>query len=464
MREGQTKLRRRIYNADEGGGAATTAANNVQHAMSLEGYYGFSVQVLQSLWMADECESNARCGGGGGGGYRHEGCGGASSDDAFAAASAADTTAAPHDPPGVASSRAGNSATSSAEVDRSERIQHGRVGDAHRELRHRRPSDEGRSHVDHRRMSMPPPTPAAASCDHYANSLAVARALEQFPGACPPRAQRAMPTTARTEERIVVVHRPPPSSACAETDPRCHSSRPDPSSRDVPPIARHADISAYSGADDAVLDGRHPSSASTYDDASGRLTNASIASMFSINSIRQLMESSSSSSGALRGGGEDRQNRPSSNNSNNNRETIESALSAEIRDLIRMAVPPPREELVGGNLAMDDMDVLVDREVGRFHKDSNMDYDRLSDLRFTDTSARWSSDSNGSTANRSKDSSSMDVSSNRSSSDNMSIRTSSTGGRNGYRDGSGTIQPLPVSGMEDSGDIASAELLLQLSR
>ena len=150
-----------------------------------------------------------------------------------------------------------------------------------------------------------------------------------------------------------------------------------------------------------------------------------LTSIFSSNSIRQIMESAHK-------GEIYRQE---------DRRTIESVLSAEIRDLMRMSAP--QLDLVG-NLAMDDMDVLMDKEVDRFHKDTMED--RVSDLRFTDVS-RWSSDSTEST-NNSKNSS-MDAS--MSSSDNMSVHTRlSCNKRSKYS-------------KQDSGDIASAELLLQLS-
>jgi hypothetical protein len=405
LREGQTKIRKKIY-TDEVATAAAAASPpaNIQQVISLEGYFGFSVQVLESLYKADENESVL---------YDENG-----NKNAISAA------AASLDPSNIAY---GNS-TPLAKVH--EQLQ------GHGNTYHEQHPSKKQPH--HQQMSAPMP---ATSSSTYLNSIAVARALEQFPGAGPP-AQQAIPT--RLEGRLMCPT--PRQRNFTSTEMPLGQSRLDPS---------HTNIASSIGICDAGLDdrgggGRYRPSSSSFGD--GRLTNMSIASMFSINSIRQLLESSSSDPR----GGEDR-HRPSSND----RETIESALSAEIRDLIRRAVPP-RDDLVGGNLAMDDMDVLVDRdEMDRFDKDAMMDYDRVSDLRFTDMSTRWSSDSTESTTNRSKNSS-MDASSTRSS-ENMSIHTSTSSCKK-RRSMNSTVQPRPVSGMEDSGDIASAELLLQLSR
>jgi hypothetical protein len=375
LREGQTQIRKKIYTDEcaaaafvgsaHGGGKPSSNDGSppahFQNVISSEGYFGFSVQVLETLYKAEENESAM---------YNEY-----EKDTTSVAATTLDS-----------SSAHGNSVA---------------MAKLFGQFQSQRT--------------------AAASSSKHVTSIAVARALEQFPGAAS-QAQQDAPT--QREQR------PMSSSQHYFTNAETARGRSvlDPSPQ--APIGHYSNMSSI-GIYEAGIDrggGEHRPSIED-----GRLTNMTLTSMFSINSLRQLLESAQQ--------GESYQ--PS------NRGTIESVLSAEIRDLIQMS--KPQLDLVG-NLAMDDMDVLVDKEVDRFHKDT-MD-DRVSDLRFTDMS-RWSSDSTEST-NHSKNSS-MDASTR--SSENMSIHTCPSCNKRSRS----SMRHCPLSEMKDGGDIASAELLLQLS-
>jgi hypothetical protein len=428
LREGQTKIRKKLYtNENEGAGAgeppvAPVWSNNtpssdeslpanVQPVISSEGYFGFSVQVLESLYKAEEIVSVAR------GEY------GESIPSADVTAAVADTVAATvaattenmwngyvHAPP-ASSSEYGDSIV---------------VAKAPERFPGRQPTHQEKQQGQEQQHQLIQ-TPLPDSSSAYVNSIAVARALEQFPGAAPPT-QQAAPTQQEqqpmspyqsrfakrdadaTETNMVLDQFP--GTARGQSQAYLHA-----------PVGRFTNMSSVRTSEVGNRGGGGVFRPSV---EGGRLTNMTLASMFSINSsIRQILDS------AHRG----------EIYRQADRGTIESMLSAEIRDLIRMSAP--QLDLVG-NLAMDDMDVHMDKEVDRFLKDTMEE--RVSDLRFTDVT-RWSSYDTEFT-NNSKNSL-MDTST--SSSDNMSVHTSH-----------GCNKRSKYS-TQDSGDIASAELLLQLS-
>jgi len=168
----------------------------------------------------------------------------------------------------------------------------------------------------------------------------------------------------------------------------------------------------------------------------GRLTNMSLASMFSIQSLRRLLESARND-----------------HYRQADRGTIESTLSAEIRDLIQLSAPQLEQ---ADNLPMEDAEPHVGREVESFYGEME---DRVSELRFTDVS-RWSAVGEAEHKPRLTDStehtkfsktSSMDASM-RSSTTEESVHSSSDFKRSKYN-----------THRHSGGDIASAELLLRLS-
>jgi len=169
----------------------------------------------------------------------------------------------------------------------------------------------------------------------------------------------------------------------------------------------------------------------------GRLTNMSLASMFSIQSLRRLLESA----------------RNDHYRQAADRGTIESTLSAEIRDLIQLSASQLEQV---DNLPMEDTEPHVGREVDSFYGEME---DRVSELRFTDVS-RWSAFGEAEYKPRLTDSSeltnfsktsSMDASM-RSSTTEESVRSSPYCKRSKYN-----------THRHSGGDIASAELLLRLS-
>ena len=402
LREGQTKIREKLYmdESEAAGGPPTAPAgsnyapssDDFQRVKSSDGYFGFSVQVLESLYKAEENEPVA---------YGEYGDSIFFADVTAAASATTDNMGNGYvDAPPISSSEYGNSIVMAKALERFP----GR----------RRTHQEQQHGQEQQHQLMPPPLPASSSA--YVNSIAVARALEQFPGAqqehqpmSPPQPRFAKRDADPIEMAMALYQYPGTARGQSQADLQAL-------------VGRFTNVSSVRTSElgnGGEGGGVRPSV------EGGRLTNMTLTSIFSSNSIRQIMESAHK--------GEIYRQK--------DRRTIESVLSAEIRDLMRMSAP--QLDLVG-NLAMDDMDVLMDKEVDRFHKDTMED--RVSDLRFTDFS-RWSSDSTDSTNNSKK--SSMDAS--MSSSDNMSVHTRlSCNKRSKYS-------------KQDSGDIASAELLLQLS-
>ena len=159
--------------------------------------------------------------------------------------------------------------------------------------------------------------------------------------------------------------------------------------------------------------------------------------MFSIQSLRRLLESA----------------RNDHYRQAADRDTIESTLSAEIRDLIQLSAPQLEQV---DNLPMEDTETHVGRDVDSFYGEME---DRVSELRFTDVS-RWSAVGEAEYKPRLTDSSehtnfsktsSMDASM-RSSTTEDSVRSSPDCKRSKYN-----------THRHSGGDIASAELLLRLS-
>jgi hypothetical protein len=408
LREGQTKIRKKLYmKENEAAGeppVAPAGSNNTpssdeslsanfQRVKSSEGYFVFSVQVLESLYKAEKNESVA---------YGEYGEIIPSAKVTAAAAATTDNMGNGH-VHAASSSEYGNSIVRAKALEQFPGL---------------------RLTQEQKHQLMQPPLPASSSA--YVNSIAVARALEQFPGAAPP-AQQAAPS----QQEQQPMSPPQPRFAKRDADPiemvmaldQCLGTARGKSQADLQAqVGRFTNVSSVRTSEFGNGGGGGVFRTSV---EGGRLTNMTLASMFSINSIRQMLESAHKGESYRQA----------------DRGTIESVLSAEIRDLYRMSAP--QIDLVG-NLPMEGMDVLMDKEVDRFHKDTMED--RGSDLRFTDVS-RWSSDSTEST-NNSKNSS-MDAS--MSSSDNISVHTSlSCNKRSKYS-------------TQDSGDIASAELLLHLS-
>ena len=132
---------------------------------------------------------------------------------------------------------------------------------------------------------------------------------------------------------------------------------------------------------------------------------------------------------------------------------MESMLSAEIRDLIKMSAPQLEQ---AGNLAMEDSESHVGREVDSFYNEME---DRVSDLRFTDVS-RSSAVGEAEQKPRLTDStelshvskfSSMEASVKSGATEDMTIHSSPDSKRSKHNT------------QRHSADIASAELLLRLS-
>ena len=174
LREGQTKIRKKLYmgESEAAGGPPTAPAGsnyapssdeslpaNFQRVKSSEGYSGFSVQVLESLYKAEENEPVA--------------CGEYGDSISFADVTAAASATTDNmgngyvDAPPISSSEYGNSIAMAKALERFP----GR----------RRTHQEQQHGQEQQHQLMPPPLPASSSA--YVNSIAVARALEQFPGA-----------------------------------------------------------------------------------------------------------------------------------------------------------------------------------------------------------------------------------------------------------------------------------------
>ena len=174
LREGQTKIRKKLYmdESKAAGGPPTAPAGsnyapssdeslpaNFQRVKSSEGYFGFSVQVLESLYKAEENEPVA---------YGEYGESIPSADVTAAASATTDNMGNSYvDAPPISSSEHGNSMVMAKALERFP----GR----------RRTHQEQQHGQEQQHQLMPPPLPASSSA--YVNSIAVARALEQFPGA-----------------------------------------------------------------------------------------------------------------------------------------------------------------------------------------------------------------------------------------------------------------------------------------
>ena len=112
--------------------------------------------------------------------------------------------------------------------------------------------------------------------------------------------------------------------------------------------------------------GRFTGMSSTFRPSFGdyRLSGMSLASVFSINTLRQLIESTQSE-----------------NNSSEYRDTIQSVVNAEVMELFQKTMPQ-LEEIENGAMAEDDSD-HENREVDLFHEDPSAELD----FRLTDVSA-----------------------------------------------------------------------------
>ena len=179
LREGQTKIRKKLYNEEiEMARSSALDPDSSSHPshlhlqreveVSQEAYLGYSVQVLESLYIADENASDSSM----------------SSDNKMVVASAAAAAAIAnnigtdiaHPPPPTTPSQ-------SAVLNQIAMMK------ALEQFPGLRPAHQVQQHVQNQQHQlMPTPLPASA----YANSVAVARALEQFPGMAPPT-QQALP-------------------------------------------------------------------------------------------------------------------------------------------------------------------------------------------------------------------------------------------------------------------------------
>lgn len=362
LREGQTQIRKNIFR-DESAGlqsydmslisnlASTTSGTPIQREISELGYFGYSVQVLEAFYNADE----------------------------NAAQSSNPITTAPV-PSNTHSTHATSAAIASA------------------------------------------PAPAAYSNN---NSAAMAMALDQFPGAVPAAQVRPAPQTQMT-----------PLFLATQAQPQLDTSL---------ALMGHYANPSVRFSESGVGGGGRPSI--------GRLTNVSLASMISINSLRQLLESARHESYHTTPGWD------------GTRGSISSALSTEIRDLIRFTEP---QLIQVETMAMDD--IIQDYKDVVFAE--NYMRERVSELRFTDTSRDYGRVGGGGDHNvRYTDStdstiysraSLMDASMMTISAEEMS-HCSGPDGKRYHVPSSHQNQQRHRSSMNDSGDIASAELLLGLS-
>jgi hypothetical protein len=267
LREGQVDIRKKIYNADEANeadGAGTGAGDVVEmpnvHEMSPEGYFTYSVQVLQSLYH-----------------------GGRETELTSSEEASEDTLR-----------KMAEAATSSS----SDRPLPGHVGGAPR----------------------------------------VQRVPDRYPPDLPPNVgnyQFSVPTESPYQGDPSLLEAPIVDHPSLQG-----------------PIGRFTDVSMY----DRMTFGE-----GRFTEQGGRFTNMSLNSIFSINSLRQLIESAENG-----------------NFSSEDRATIESVANREVHEMIRMALPQLQEI---ESMGYDDVPNHEDTEV-----DLNYDggYDRVSELRFTE--------------------------------------------------------------------------------
>ena len=299
-------------------------------------------------------------------------------------------------------------------------------------------------------MTFPLPMPPALTSSAYVNNVSgLARALEQFSGVTP-MAQHVAPAKQQQQQQQQnqqqSMYPPQPRYAKRDLDPVAMArileqfpgtaqaySQVDPSLHHAP-NGRFVNMSPMRISEAGIGGGGGGGGGGFGEE---RLTNMSLASMFSIQSLRRLLESA----------------RNDHYRQAADRGTIESTLSAEIRDLIQLSAPQLEQV---DNLPMEDTEPHVGREVDSFYGEME---DRVSELRFTDVS-RWSAVGEAEYKPRLTDSSehtnfsktsSMDASM-RSSTTEESVRSSPDCKRSKYN-----------THRHSGGDIASAELLLRLS-
>lgn len=355
LREGQTQIRKNIYR-DETAGlqsydmslisnlSSTASGAPIQREISELGYFGYSVQVLEAFYSADE-----------------------------------------------------NAAQSSA------------------------------PNVPVVHSLTPTPNVAASSPAAYSNnSAAMAMALDQFPGAVP--APQVRPTQQNQVAPLFLAAQPQIDTPLALMGHHYTN-----------PSVRFSESGVAGGG------GGRPSV--------GRLTNVSLASMISINSLRQLLESARNES-----------YHPTPD-WDGTRGSISSALSTEIRDLIRFTEP---QLIQVETMAMDD---IIEGYKDVMFAENYMK-DRVSELRFTDTSRDYGSRVGGDHNLRYTDStestiysrtSLMDASMMTINAEEMSHYSGPDGKRYHIPSSQQQNQQRQRSSVNDSGDIASAELLLGLS-
>lgn len=319
LREGQTKIRKQMYNDEKkaGAGGAQThdtsllassgsvaAPASGSREISSEGYFGYSIQVLESLYLDDE-----------GGG----------------------------------------------------RIGAAQALPPHQQQQQRRPGAPPPKYTyppppgvrPHPAATAEPPAPVPSDSAAFfpdpssgdANAAAIARALEQFPGAAAAiaKAQAEVATAAKQQQRP-----PQPQPMEVSSDDNCGVQ---------PPHLRESDADLRPSMGRLTGDSLDPGRPSI-----GRLTNVSMASIFS---LTQLLESA-----------RDRTSRSSAGAASaDDHGSVRSALSDEIRDLIRLS----ETQLVQVEGLRNDEDVTshVDREVNLLFDEEAMK-DRVSELRFTD--------------------------------------------------------------------------------
>jgi hypothetical protein len=536
LREGQTKIRKKLYH-DEIELARSSALNpdasfsshlHLQREVEIsqEAYFGYSLQVLETLYIADETASDISM----------------SSDNKMVVASAAAAAAIANNigadianppPPKTPAQNAvlnqiammkaleqfpglrqaqqvqqqaqnqHHQLMQAHHVQQQAQNQHHQLMQAHQvqqqaqnqhhqlmqghQVQQQRQNQQHQLMQGHQVQQQPQnqqhqltQTSLPASASTFANSVAVAKALEQFPGLAP-LAQPAVPMQQmqyqNQEQQRQQMPSPlampspllPPASTYASIPGAAPHSQQDPPARlqqiqqmlMSPPPPRFAKRGFETSATAMTLDqlhvpGRYTNMPSTGISVAGiggggggfcpsfgeaRPTNLSLKSMFSIHSLRQLLETV----------------RSREQNTQTNRSTMESRLSAEIRDLIKMSAPQLEQ---ASNLAMDDSESHVGREIDSFY---SLMEDRVSDLRFTDVTpdvSRSSAVGEAEYKPRLTDSTELSHVS-KSSSMEASIRSGATEDM--------TIHSSPDckrskhNTQRRNADIASAELLLRLS-
>ncbi len=485
LREGQTQIRKKLYMEENEGSAqgvqttanAKSALNDIQRDISSEAYLGYSVQVLESLYIADENASDSSM----------------SSDNRLVVAAAAAAAATANNiGTGIAKRPVPSSPSSAALLNSIAMMKAiGQVQGQRPTYQEQRPNQE--------KQHQQTPTPPTVTTSAYVDSVAMARALEQFPGVAPP-AQRVAPThhdQQLIQERLhqqttTPLAMPPALSSYAyvnnfsglaralehfpgaaplaqhvapakqQQNQQQPMSPPQPryAKRGLDPVtmARVLELfpgtaRAYSQGDPSLHTpgGRFTNMSSMRISEAGiggggggygpsfgegRLTNMSLGSMFSVQSFRRLLESARSE-----------------HYRQADRGTIESTLSAEIRDLIQLSAPQLEQV---DNLPMEDTELHVGREVDSFYGEME---DRVSELRFTDVS-RWSAVGEAEYKPRLTDSTEPTIFSKTSSMD-ASMRSSTT--EESVRSRPDCKRSKYNTHRHSGGDIASAELLLQLS-